>query len=279
MCKRLWMICVVGFFLVGLLAPNVNAICRIPGKCLMTCSQLCMDMFIKGAGNPDVNALKVCGGIYIDTVSGQCWNNPYNSNSAQGTVFHPGINVTTSAQVTSLDLATLDIHGWADLSGMLCFEGGGTEALNAAIFNWLNDQDYCANLTNPPSGSTCRETTIDAAFCDNQSSLAKDCQYCQNSKGKWICPNNNWWYDPCSSKIDVLYAYYSAWQSKGTTGPLSLSDDQCYRCVPTTNPETSECGFDCTQVDSSECTKNPRLMDQACSDCVNKSVCYSPTTP
>ena len=239
MLKRLFASSVFSLCLVGLMATNSAAICRlVTGK--MVCSDICLQYFLTGVGNVDVNTVAVCGGIYIDKVTGQCLNQPYNATNAQGTVFYPALALTQSGFVTAQNLT--GERGQAEVE--LCLGAGFDEA----ILEWLFKQSFCSNLS------------YTTGYCDFQPENG----YCS---GATLCPNKNWWFDPCSVKIDVIYVYYSAWQVDKRTGRLAVSSQICRRCEPSVDPN-APCGFDCSDVSSSEC--QTRGLNQTCDSRVNE---------
>jgi hypothetical protein len=93
MFKRSMLIGLLCIGLIAMLNTEAASRCRIvDGK--LHCSDVCAYTFLQGVGNPDVNHLAVCAGLYIEKAEGRCWNQPGNSGQARGTAFFPHITVT-----------------------------------------------------------------------------------------------------------------------------------------------------------------------------------------
>jgi hypothetical protein len=262
---------ILSLCLVGLVVTEASAVCQLFRGGKLVCSEMCLDSLIKGVPqvdvNPEHNTVAQCGAIYIDQVLGVCLNQPFNATKAQGTVFSPGITLTAATDTTVENL--IDTQGQATFH--VCFSGTPDEILVTPVLAWMDESSFCKNITEA-DGSVCpADVTIDAPFCENQPT--GQCGYCS---GKGICPNKNWWLDPCSATINVIYAYYSVWQPK--SGDLQRSDDICNRCVA--DPNSEHCGFTCTEVSATECRS--KGMDTACHGAVcayddNSQLCPPPS--
>jgi len=74
-----------------------------------------------------------------------------------------------------------------------------------------------------------------------------------------VCPNDNWTFDEASLKINVIYAYHSAYQ-ENKSGIMYSTSALCRKCELVSNGD--ECGFDCSNVSVSEC--QGRGMAEVC---------------
>jgi hypothetical protein len=217
----------IGFLCIGLIAllsTESTARCRIVnGK--LTCSEVCADTFLQGVGNPESNPVAVCATLYIDKVSGQCKNKPFNATKAQGTVFFPELSVPGSTFVQVADLT--DDRGSA--TSEICWTGAeGWDGIKDLVQSWIDETFNC----------------IDDDY-DN---------YCP---GSGICPNPNWWFDQYNWAIEGVYVFHSSYQYD-SKGNLKSTSALCRRCTL----GGTECGFGCTSVNMSEC--QGKDLDDVC---------------
>jgi hypothetical protein len=229
MFKRLLLIGLLSVSLIALIHTESTARCRIVnGK--LSCSEVCADTFLQGVGNPVQNPVAVCATLYIDKVSGQCWNKPFNATKAQGTVFFPELSVPGSTFVVAEYLT--DDRGSAEVP--ICWTGAeGWEGIRSLVQAWINE-------------------TFD---CDADDYLG----YCS---GSGVCPNPNWWLDQYNWTIEGVYVYHSSYQYD-SQGNLKSTSALCRKCTL----GGTECGFSCSTVNISAC--EARLLDTTCACEVN----------
>jgi hypothetical protein len=214
MFKRILLIGLLCIGLIALLNTEATSRCRIVnGK--LSCSDVCADTFLQGVGNPATNPVAICAALYIDKVSGQCLNQPYNAKKAQGTVFFPDLSVPGSTFVT---VEQVDERGWAEVP--VCWTGAeGWEGIEGLVQAWIDDTFNCAD--DPYPG------------------------YCS---GYGVCPNPNWWLDQYHWTIGSVYVYHSSYQYDAG-GNLKSTSELCRKCTL----GGTECGFGCATVNIGEC--------------------------
>ena len=79
-----------------------------------------------------------------------------------------------------------------------------------------------------------------------------------------VCPNDNWHFQEESLKINVIYAYHSAYQ-ENRSGDMYSTSALCRKCDLVS--DGAECGYNCNTVSISECQS--RGMAGICLGAVN----------
>ena len=140
MFKRFMLIGLLCIGLVALLNTEATSRCRIVDGHLK-CSDICADTFLKGVGNPSVNTVAVCVGLYVEKVTGRCWNKPGNSGQARGTAFFPELPLIDETQVFPYHLT--DERGSATVP--LCWDWNLD--IYDSILDWIYDHftEVCPN--------------------------------------------------------------------------------------------------------------------------------------
>ena len=140
MLKRLLLIGVLCLCLVAFVTNDATARCRVIGG-VLRCTEFCSGTLLKGVGNPDVNDVAVCVGLYIEEVEGRCINKGGNSSEPENHIFNPGISISDTTAVTSADLT--DDRGSADVE--LCWEW--EDDIEGPVDAWIlnNISEICPN--------------------------------------------------------------------------------------------------------------------------------------
>jgi len=140
MFKRLLIISLLSVSLIALVGTEEAAGCFV-WKGRLYCSDLCADTFLKGVGNPSVNTVAVCVGLFIEKVEGRCWNQPGNSGQARGTSFFPEIPLVDETLVFAYHLN--EDRGTAEVP--ICWDWNSE--IYGSILDWVYDHftEVCPN--------------------------------------------------------------------------------------------------------------------------------------
>ena len=140
MFKRLLIMGVLSVSLIALVGTEEAAGCFV-WRGRLYCSDLHADTYLKGVGNPSVNTVAVCVGLYIEKVEGRCWNKPGNSGQAQGTSFFPEIPLIDETLVHAEHLT--DERGGAEV--VLSWDWN--LEIYKSILDWVDDHftEVCPN--------------------------------------------------------------------------------------------------------------------------------------
>ena len=203
--------------------------CKLSSTGKLVCgSPMCADdLFLKGIGNPSINAVAVCMSVSADC-SGECLNPADNSAQAQGVAFSPKIAFCSSDLVKTADLTS---------------ERGTAVIDDLCILNEENPgEDIQVYLI----------TAVEAWVQDNIGA---------------VCPNKKWTYVPGSTKFLKLYAYYSTYELTRQGVPYASNElcSECEVKTGGIIDEYVDCNCTCNLLMSADKCKE-RGLNEICAE-------------